>query len=63
MMAALMRIPPTGSTHQPFFQRVAISAITMAAVLLREHYATGQERCAITWHTSGLHGRQMAHGR
>ena len=37
MMAALMRIPPTGSTHQPFFQRVAITAMIMAAVLLQEH--------------------------
>ena len=35
MIAALMRIPPTGSTHHPFFQRVAMTAMMIAAKLLQ----------------------------
>ena len=42
MMAALMRIPPTGSTHQPFFHSIAMRAITIAAELLCNHTGIGK---------------------
>ena len=52
MMAALMRIPPTGSTHQPFFHSMAMRAITIAAELLRKYTSPSTER-------SGLRSRMM----
>jgi len=68
MMAALMRIPPTGSTHQPFFQSVAITAMIMAAVLLRERESKlGRQsiwvrysRCILQWFERCCPGTQTS---